>query len=154
MRVARGELERRQAIVSIGIQRFVPSIAGVSPTDPPLEIPIEAYRALIDTGAQRTCLTHKTIAEQGLVRHGKKFIQNVHSEALHSLFFVNMGLWCNGVTDHLSPDNSYYALPDPVEVINIADNDKFDAILGMDVLRQFDLRFDRTGHFQICVGKG
>jgi len=83
------------------------------------------------------------------VRHGKKFIQNVHSQALHSLFFVNLGVWCNGVSEHLEADNTYYGLPEPVEVINIADNSSFDAIIGMDVLRRYDLSFDRTGHFEL-----
>lgn len=149
MLVARGQLENRQAILKIGVQRFIPQASGVAPTQAPVIAPIDAYRALLDTGAQRTCLTHKTIGEQQLVRHGNRFIKNVHSEALHSLFFVNLGVWCNGEADHLEPINSYYALSDPVEVINIGDNDRFDAIIGMDVLRAFDLSFDRTGHFEL-----
>lgn len=149
MLVARGKLENRQAILRIGVQRFIPHPAKVGAEQTPLSAPIDAYRALIDTGAQRTCLTYKTIGEQGLVRHGKRFIKNVHSEALHSLFFVNLGFWCNGVIDHLEPVNSYYALQEPVEVINIADNERFDAIIGMDVLRRFDVLFDRTGDFEL-----
>jgi hypothetical protein len=149
MLVARGRLENRQAILSIGIQRFIPQIEGVGPGQAAVTAPIDSYRALLDTGAQRTCLTFRTIHEQGLVRHGKRFIKNVHSEALHSLFFANLGVWCNGVAEHLDPVNSYYALPEPVEVINIADNDRFDAIVGMDVLRHFDLSFERTGDFEL-----
>jgi len=149
MLAARGKLENRQAILSIGVQRFVPRALDIGADQSPVAAPIEAYRALLDTGAQRTCLTHRTINEQGLVRHGKRFIKNVHSEALHSLFFVNLGVWCNGVAEHLETVNSYYALPEPVEVINIADNDRFDAIVGMDVLRHFDLVFDRTGDFEL-----
>jgi hypothetical protein len=149
MLVARGRLENRQAIISIGVQRFVPQVGAVGPGQSPVIAPIDAYRALLDTGAQRTCLTHRTILEQGLVRHGNRFIKNVHSEALHSLFFVNLGVWCNGVATHLDPVNSYYALPDAVEVINIADNDRFDAIIGMDVLRRFDVCFERSGHFEV-----
>ena len=149
MLVARGRLENRQAIVSIGVQRFIPQTAAVDPSQAPVAAPIDAYRALLDTGAQRTCLTYKSIREQGLVRHGKRFIKNVHSEALHSLFFVHLGVWCNGVTEHMNEVNSYFALPDPVEVINIADNDRFDAIVGMDVLRHFDVSFERTGDFEL-----
>lgn len=149
MLVARGTLENRQAIVSVGVQRFIPTATAVAPDQKPIVAPIDVYRALLDTGAQRTCLTHKAIAEQKLVRHGKRFIKNVHSEALHSLFFVNLGVWCNGVTEHFDEVKSYYALPDAVEVINIADNDRFDAIIGMDVLRQFDLNFEREGFFEL-----
>jgi hypothetical protein len=149
MLVARGKLENRQAIVSVGIQSFIPQPADVGPSQHPIIAPIDMYRALLDTGAQRTCLTHKVIEEQGLVRHGKRFIKNVHSEALHSLFFANLGVWCNGEAGHLDLVNSYYALPEPVEVINIANNDRFDAIMGMDVLRKFDVEFERSGHFEL-----
>jgi hypothetical protein len=149
MLAARGKLENRQAIIAIGVQRFVPQPITVSAGQDPVVAPIDAYRALLDTGAQRTCLTHRTITEQGLVRHGKRFIKNVHSEALHSLFFVHLGVWCNGVTEHMNAVNSYYALEKPVEVINIADNDRFDAIIGMDVLRQFDVVFERSGDFEL-----
>jgi hypothetical protein len=149
MLVARGRLEDRQAVVNIGVQPFVPRAVDIAPHQAAVVAPIDSYRALLDTGAQRTCLTFKAINEQRLVRHGKRFIKNVHSEALHSTFIVNLGIWCDGVTEHLDPVHSYYALPEPVEVINIADNNRFDAILGMDVLIRFDVIFERSGHFEV-----
>jgi len=39
----------------------------------------------------------------------------------------------------------------PCEVINIADNEYFDAILGMDILEQFDFRFQKTGEFLLQI---
>jgi hypothetical protein len=148
MLVARGKLDNCQAIVSIGVQRFELTPSSVLPTQSPVSMPIASYRALIDTGAQRTCLTYRTIAAENLKRHGKRFIKNVHDENLHSLFMVKFGFWCDGGAQTHS-DTSYFGLEDPVEVINIADNDRFDAIIGMDVLRRFDLEFSKTGDFQI-----
>ena len=152
MLVVRGRFENRQAIVKIGLQRFLPTLSAPGFAHESLAIPIDAYEALIDTGAQRTCLTHHVIAEQKLTRHGKKFIQNVHSEAVHSLFFANIGFFSNGTDSDSEDRQSYYALPTPVEVINFADNDRFDAIIGMDVLGKFDFQFDRTGQFELRVG--
>lgn len=149
MLVVRGELERRQAIINIGIQRFIPAAGAVSAEQGHLAVPIHSYRALVDTGAQRTCLAHHVIDAQHLIRHGNRFIRNVHNENMHSLFWANVGIWSNGTTDDMEERNGYFALSDPTEVINIADNDNFDAILGMDVLRFFDVRFDRTGAFEI-----
>lgn len=40
---------------------------------------------------------------------------------------------------------SYFRLPEPTEVMDIADNDRFDAILGMDILQGFDFRFEKDG---------
>jgi hypothetical protein len=149
MLVARGRVEYRQAILRIGIQPLVPAATDVSPAQPSLQIPVTEYRALIDTGAQRTCLTHSTIAAEGLRRHGKKPIQNVHSVNIHHLYWVRMGFWCE---DAAGLYRTYFALPDPVEVIDIASNDGFDAIIGMDVLGRGDLRIDRTGDFELRLG--
>lgn len=151
MLVARGNVENRQAILKIGLQKLVPEAAEVSPTQPSLEIPIHEYKALIDTGAQRTCLTRQTIAIEKLVWHSKRPIQNVHDQNLHHLFWIHMGFWCEG-SDQMGmqdSDRTFYALPEPVEVIDIASNYWFDAIIGMDVLRRFDLQLERTGAFEL-----
>ena len=143
MLVARCTLERRQAIIDIGIQPFPVEIPGVNPKAQAPQIPITNYRALVDTGAQRTCLTNSTIAAEGLVRHGHKFIRNVHSEATHSLFMALVGIWAD------EPARSYFGVEAPIEVINIADNENFDAILGMDLLERYSFSFDRGGDFEL-----
>jgi len=151
MLVVQGKLDNRQAIVNIGVQRFTIDFQSVTASQPMNAIPIAGYRALLDTGAQRTCLTYRTIAAEGLSRHGKKFIKNVHDENVHSLFMVSMGFWCNdnGSFGAQERHESYYGLEGPVEVINIADNERFDAIIGMDVLGRFDVSFSRSGDF--CI---
>jgi len=151
MLVARGKLDNRQALIQIGVQRFTPDFAIVSATQTANSYPITSYRALLDTGAQRTCLTYRTIGKEGLVRHGKKFIKNVHNENVHSLFMVKFGIWCtdDAPMGHQETGNSYFVIEEPVEVINIADNDRFDAIIGMDVLGKFDFSFSKSGDF--CI---
>ena len=93
-------------------------------------------------------MTNGTIARERLSRHGKRLIQNVHSQALHSLFTANLGFFCDADQGG-GGISTYYALPFPIEVINIADNDRFDAIIGMDLLHRFDLQFERTGFFKV-----
>jgi hypothetical protein len=149
MLVARGRVEYRQAILRIGIQPLVPEALDVSPAQPWVQVPVTEYRALIDTGAQRTCLTRSTIASERLRRHGKKPIQNVHNVNIHHLYWVHMGFWCE---DAAGSYRTYYALPEPVEVIDIASNEGFDAIIGMDVLGRGDLRIERNGDFEFRLG--
>ncbi len=91
----------------------------------------------------------QAIVREKLVRTGKKFIQNVHSAAIHYTYWSNIGFWTNGVDADLAEHMGYYALPFATDIINIADNQNFDAIIGMDVLQKFDLRFERTGDFEI-----
>jgi hypothetical protein len=150
MLVARGTIEHRQAILKIGFQSFVPETYEVSPTQPHIELPVQEYRALIDTGAQRTCLTRKTIAIESLVDHGKKPIQNVNDSHLHRLYWAHLGFFAERFSDngeHLG--HTYFSLPEPVEVIDIANNNGFDAIIGMDILRHYELRFEGSGAFHI-----
>lgn len=152
MLVARGRLENFQALIQIGVQRFNGEISGVTPIQTVPQMPIASYWALLDTGAQRSCLTHKAIAAESLARHGKRFIKNVHNENVHSLFMVRFGFWGADDGNQMGSQEShksYYGLPDPVEVINIADNERFDAIIGMDVLSRFDVIFERSGGFHV-----
>lgn len=85
MLAARGRIENRQAIVKIGFQPFVPETFEVQPSSPTIIVPVHEYRALIDTGAQRTCLSRSVIAKEGLRHHGKRPIQNVHGVERHYL---------------------------------------------------------------------
>jgi len=147
MLAVRGKLERRQAIVEIGVQRFDLNHTPVQPELAVQAMPIASYRALLDTGAQRTCLTYRTIGFEKLQRHSKIFIKNVHDANVHSLFMVRLGFWCDG--EFGREGRSYFGLEHPVEVINIADNDRFDAIVGMDVLERFDVHFLKSGDFKI-----
>jgi hypothetical protein len=153
MLVVRGRLENRQAIINIGVQRFDLSSAQSLSEQSPIALQIASYRALIDTGAQRTCLTNHTIAKEKLSRHGKKFIKNVRDEHMHSLFMVKIGFWCEDeqILDAQQLNKSFYGLDRPTEVINISDNNLFDAIIGMDVLKFFDFRFYKNGDFVISL---
>lgn len=152
MLAVRCRLSRRQAIIDIGIQQFDAGAYALTPVASAPAMPINSYRALIDTGAQRTCLTNHVISAERLIRHGHRHIRNVHSEATHSLFMTMLGIFAgdDGNQDgEFEPSKTYFGLEEPVEVINIADNDNFDAIIGMDVLERFDFRFTRAGIFEL-----
>lgn len=150
MPVLHCKLERRQAIIEIGLQRFVPITSAVQSHDSPLQIPVNCYRALIDTGAQRTCLSRSTIIAENLTSHSKRVIQNVHNQQVHRLYFINIGFMCKTENANGSEsERSYFAVERPCEAINIADNENFDAIIGMDVLEQFDFQFEKSGDFTL-----
>ena len=140
MLAAQCRLDRRQAIVEIGISPF-------DPDNSTSNLNIKAYRALVDTGAMRTCLTYRAIGLEGLIRHSRKLVKNVHNQNLHGLYMTQMGIFATHRIDGRDyvESRSYFRLPNPTEVMDIADNDRFDAILGMDILENYDFRFERDG---------
>ena len=151
MLVARGRIENRQAIVRMGFQPFSPQALGLTPSTPNFQVPVHEYRALIDTGAQRTCLGRTVIRKEGLIHHSKKPIQNVHGVELHYLYWARVGFFCERLDSIHDPLGSatYYGLPDPIEVIDIASNQNFDAIIGMDFISRCDLTMARDGEFTL-----
>jgi hypothetical protein len=154
MLVARGHIENRQAIVRLGFQPYIPQALHVEPKVAVQPFPLQEYRALIDTGAQRTCLCRSIVTREQLVAHAKRPIQNVSGVARHSLFMVQIGFLCETVDELTDPTGArtYFGLPDPIEVIDIADNHWFDAIVGMDVISDCALRIDRDSSFALIIG--
>ena len=144
--VTQSALDRRQAIIRIGVHRF-------DPTEQVPQLSINSYRALIDTGAFRTCLTYQSIGSERLIRHSRTLVKNVHNQNLHGLYFANLGVYITHKIDGkaTTQEQGYFGFPDPIEVMDIADNDRFDAILGMDVLENYDFEFSRNGEFRLFL---
>jgi hypothetical protein len=119
-----------------------------------LQIPVHEYRALLDTGAQRTCLSRDVISKENLQHHGKRPIQNVHGVERHYLYWVTTGFVCERVERVFDPvgEKTYFGLAEPLEVIDIANNYWFDAIVGMDLIAKCDFRLERDGNFALTVG--
>jgi hypothetical protein len=144
---ARGWLVNNQAILDVGLQSFVPDYATVA-DGAPIHIPIIAYRGLIDTGAQRTCISYKAIHENGLQAQGRKMIHSVGGARTHKTYLVHVGFWYEGNNDLDSePLRSYFGMPDALEVIDIFNNHSFDLIIGMDILSRCELTFRKSGEF-------
>lgn len=144
MLAAQSRLDRRQIVISIGVHRF-------DPENPIPSFSLAQYRALVDTGATRSCLTYDTVGQEKLQRHGKKLVKNVHNMNLHGLYLTNVGIFTTHRVEgnSLVPESSYYAFDEPVEVMDIANNERFDAILGMDILSKCPFDFDRSGNFTL-----
>ena len=108
------------------------------------------YRALVDTGAQRSVVSRSVIQEQQLVRIGHMQFAGLHGARTHSRYLAIIGLWVHRIDRHDPPDTyshaerSLFNLDETVEVVDMDDNLNFDLILGFDVLKQSTFRFDRN----------
>jgi hypothetical protein len=116
------------------------------------------YRALIDTGAQRTVLSRAVIADQELMRTGHMEFASIHGPQTHSRYLAGIAIWAKRLEsneDSLRFDSaelSLFTISSPIEVVDMADNANFDLILGFDVLKDFSFRFDASDRmFEIIV---
>lgn len=116
------------------------------------------YRALVDTGAQRTVLSRSVIAEQNLMRTGHMEFASLHGPKTHSRYLAGIALWSKRI-DGTDPDRrfdsaelSLFSIEQPFEVVDMDENSNFDLILGFDVLKGFSFSFDSTRcEFEIVV---
>lgn len=143
-----GKVIDGQGITRVGIQKFLPLIPGVEPVSRPVIFPVAGeYRALIDTGAQMTCITHKAISETGLQRVGRRDIIGVNGLDSHGVYSFHIGFECDA-----AGGPTYYQWEDPQIAVDLKDNGMFDVIIGMNILGRGDLHFYRDGSFRFDFG--
>lgn len=147
MLVAKCTLENNQAIVKFGVNKPLYSSSGYGE----INTNYNSFRGLIDTGAQRSCLSSHVISSAKLVRHSNKYLKGVNHQRLHSLFWASMGLWGSSNTHEIEPsydsytsqNQTYFAIEEPIEVFDIENNESFDALIGMDILSMFNFSYNK-----------
>jgi len=141
-----------QGIIRVGLQKFLPYIPGVERIPTPVTFPVAGgYRALIDTGAQMTCITNRAILENGLQCVGRQQIVGVNGPDSHGVYCFHIGFECEA-TDRFSTARTYYQWEEPQIAVDLPDNGMFDVIIGMNILGRGDLRFSRDGTFSFEFG--
>lgn len=143
-----GELDNGRIILNVGIQSTAIEVSGVSAQATAPIIPLHPYRALIDTGAQRTCITRSAAKRLGLTPRGKVRIGNVSTIESHTAYTFAVGFWYEingGETMNTSP--AYYGFS-PIMGVDFKDNGDFDVLIGMDIISQGDLFIWRNGKFE------
>lgn len=115
---------------------------GASPT-------LSAFAALIDTGAQTTCIAPKVAQQLGLQPLGKIRVAGVSGAALHNYYVFHVGfpLTMPGAPGS-PPQAQIQILQTPIQGAEIVSSgQQFDVLLGMDVLAQGVLVMLGSGTF-------
>lgn len=114
------------------------------------------YRALVDTGAQRSVLSRSLIMQEQLVRTGHMQFSGLHGAQTHSRYLATIGIWVRRVSDTFADadfrnaEQSLFNFETPFEVVDMQDNLNFDLILGFDVLKHLKFNFDNESQmFQV-----
>jgi hypothetical protein len=142
MRLLRGKVEQRRLRVPVGIGAFDARSTSAVPN-----LNFQKFTALIDTGAQRTCVTQNVVDQLKLKRRGRIELGNVHSKALHWTYLFNVAIWPE--TDSSFPQMPF-GLADEIEGADLGDNRYFDVLLGMDIIQLGSLKLEFDGTFELA----
>lgn len=147
MYLLKGKLEQRRALVKVGIRPFQPyqPVDGYSAAH---NLNFREYTALIDTGALRTCISERVIADLGLAKRSRVEINNVKKAEMHWTYLFYVGIWPDLVDDE-SVTNTVIGLGSEIEGIDLGYNKYFDVILGMDLIGKGYLHIEMDGTFEL-----
>ena len=128
----------RQPLFKVRILRPEPStdVFGVS------------ARALLDTGSTASGITQKLASRLGLIGIGKRPLVSARSDDQAERYIFRVAL---------DPDdNESAAMPFVFEGVigfELRSGFHFDALIGMDILRQCDVILERTGRCKLIFGR-
>lgn len=137
-----------QIIIDVGLLPFLPESQPVQSTSEPISLNVEASRALIDTGAQLTCITKTAILKHGLNQIGVKEIAGVGGQNLHRVVLFHLGVNCESANqfDEQGQKN-LFIFPEPQLAVEIPDNSEFDVIIGMNILGRCQWSYEKSSGF-------
>lgn len=146
MRYLRGRLDNGRIRIKVGIRPFQPfePVDGVSTA---FNLNFQEFTALVDTGAQRTCVTERVVQQLNLRRRGRVEIWNIKRPEQHFTYLFHLGVWPE--TDDGSP-SAIFGIGSEIEGIDVGNNRFFDVLLGMDIITQGSLHLKHDGSFEIA----
>lgn len=132
--------------------RFLLPVAVLRPGDPTDLTYFDAI-ALLDTGATKSGIGPRPIAELGLESSGKSRLRSATDEVFVDYYLFRLGLYTTEqiVAETVGPGD----LPFIFEELNGFSWSKpgdFDVILGMDVLSLCDIHLTRNGRCRLIFG--
>src|SRR3569623_15482 len=145
-----GRLTEGQPIVEITLADALPAPPEVSPDSATNQFLIRHFRALLDSGADITCLCDHVVRDCSLRPYGFERIVGAVGPSLHETYIVKIGIICGAYTN---PDDNARGLfqLEPLEAAVIRDNQWFDIIIGTDVLSHHEFALTRGGGFRLTL---
>lgn len=138
-----GKVADRRIIVPVAL--VVPVAGAVDYGSPSslLNVSIHRTTALLDTGAQSTCVTRSAVQAYGLIATGKKMMGNANSDEMHNTYAFRIAFCLSGEKDaeriwHIDRD---------LAGADIKSHPAFEILLGMDIIGMGDLTITRNGRF-------
>ena len=116
---------------------------------PDQSLTMHVFSALIDTGAQSTCVTRAVAERVGLTPIGKVPIRGVSGLSYHNNYLFRVGFAFGTAGEQNTVTPSHVHIVDQTiqgAELNIR-SDRFDVLLGMDIIGIGSLKIDGDGSF-------
>ena len=126
--------------------RFLVPVHVLAPS-PSLDLEGVSGQALVDTGSTVSGVTSAVADRLGLPRLGKRPLASAHGEGQSERCPFRLAL-----PDEESTTPTFPFVFDDVIGMELGNHFNFDALLGMDILRQCDLRIERSGRCRLWFG--
>ena len=104
--------------------------------------------ALLDTGSTTSGITPRVVRALDLRRRGKRPLGSAQGEGQAERYLFRVGLKPD--SDEMTPRFPYVF--DDIVGFELVDSFQFDALLGMDILRQCDFSMDRDAMCHLTFG--
>jgi hypothetical protein len=150
-----GSLRNGKPIIEVAITEFLPTDGPVVGLSQAASFPVRHYTALVDTGADITCICDHVVRECGLRSYGLANLTGGNGSNKHMMHVINLGIFCEEPQDFEGEPNAVktlFHLPEPLQVMAIRDNSWFDVIVGTDVLVDHEFRLTKGGGFVLTLG--
>lgn len=148
MALVSGRLTAGKPLVEITLADATPAPSQLAAqTDPP-SLSVRQYKALLDSGADITCLCDHVVNECRLRPYGFERMIGALGPSLHQTYIVRIGILCGDQEDPSAADRGLFQL-EPLEAAVIRDNHWFDLIIGTDVLSAHEFTLTRGGGFKL-----
>jgi hypothetical protein len=109
-----------------------------------------AFTALIDTGAQSTCISPRVATTIGLLPLGKTQIFGVSGVSYHNYYLFQIGFPLAAVAagaQQLQASVAIFGTPIQGAELALPGQGRFDVLLGMDVIGEGSLAVEGSGTF-------
>ena len=140
-------LDGNRIIVPAGLVPISTHRQGDLESDP-APFTVFPMRALLDTGASRTCITNSVVQRCGLQEFTKIRIRNVRQENFHSAFVFSIGFYADALSGGIAP---FVGIDLEIIGAELGDQTGFEMLVGMDVMSRCDLDLRRNGTFTFTL---
>lgn len=138
-----GEFSNSQIILNVGIF----PVDFIAKAKVGTAASLDVFPALLDTGAQTTCITKNVAEKVGLDPIGKVPVQGVSGVADHNNYLFLLG-FVFGNPKKKQASGTAHIVETPIQGAELAiEGGKFEVLLGMDVISMGSLSVQGNGHF-------